>query len=138
VASGFDPGALLGGSYPLEDGTRIRLRLARVSDGPAIRALIAAEAERGGAGVEHAWRSGELEVARLIHFDPRRHCVLAAMALIDGRETLVGVGSIPLDGPDEFDPEILVVHPRVGFGLAELMTAALVGRAQAIARARAA
>lgn len=131
VAQSFDPGALLGRSYPLGDGTRIRLRLARASDAAAIRSLISAQAGSAGA-------AAELEAARLIHFDPRSHCVLAAMALVDGRETLIGLGSISLEGEAEPDPEVVVVHPGVGRGLAELMRAALIGRAQAIARARAA
>jgi hypothetical protein len=127
VAESFDPGALLGSSYPLQDGTRIRLRLARLSDGQAICALIA---RHGGASA-----SPELEAARLVHHDPRRRCVLAATALLEGRETLVGVGSIPLDGREDPDPDLVVTDGRVAGAVGELLRAALIGRARAIARA---
>jgi|GEM_PF-3151941 len=129
MVGGFDPGALLGGSYPLADGTRIRLRLARAGDLSAIRELLSSEPGR---------LPAELDLVRLIHSDPRRRFVLCATALIDSRETLVGVGSIPLSRAGAPAPDLVVTDRRLGRGLRELVESALVGRAEAIARDRAA
>lgn len=125
MAQSFDPGALLGSSYVLDDGLRVRLRLARSSDSALIRGLLGRLGRQPDA----------LELARLVHFDPRRRCIICATALIDSAETLVGVGAIDLDRPGE--PEIMIVDARHGDGLSELLFAALLGRAAA-AGARAA
>jgi hypothetical protein len=129
VSASFDPGALLGASYALSDGSRVRLRLARSSDAPEVRALLASLGE----GAQPV----DLEVGRLVHFDPRKRCVLAATALVDGRETLTGFGSIAIDGTNAV-PDAVVVGPQAAPGVAELLTDALIGRAEAIARTRAA
>ena len=126
MARSFDPGALLGSSFTLDDGVRVRLRLARSSDSAMIRALVA----RVGS------RPEELQLARLVHFDPRHRAVICATALIDSTETLVGVGAIDLDGTGE--PEVVIVDGEHSQALPELLAAALAGRATAAAEARAA
>jgi hypothetical protein len=126
VARSFDPGALLGSSFTLDNGVRVRLRLARGSDSALIRGLVA----RLGS------RPEELELARLVHFDPRRRAVICATGLIDSTETLVGVGAIELDGTSE--PELVIVDAEESEALTELLAAALAGRATAAAGARAA
>jgi hypothetical protein len=122
MASSFSQGTLLGGSYPLPGGLRIRLRLARGSDSAAIRALIGADRDAGAAV--------DLDLARIVHFDPRRQCVLCATALLDGRETLVAVGSVVVsDGRQA--TELLVIDDSLA-GLDELMREALGARAGAL------
>ncbi len=128
MAFQFDPGALLGRFYPLEDGFRVCLRIARPSDGAAIRALF----ERLGDPVP-----SELEVARLARFDPRWRCVICATALLDGSERMIGIGSIDLNGPVA-EPDALIVDPEAPGTLAPLLAGALVGRANALVRGRAA
>jgi hypothetical protein len=78
----------------------VRLRLAGPSDRDAVRDLLARR------GLE----AGDLELRRLLAFDPGRRHVLAAFALLEGHETLVGVGAID-NGEDA--PDILVVDARV-------------------------
>jgi hypothetical protein len=73
----IDPGALLARTWRLDDGFRVRLRLARC-------------------GVEVT----ELEVSRLVRPDPRREVTICAAAPVDGTEEVVGVGSISYDDPD--------------------------------------
>ena len=126
MASGFDPGALLGASFPLADGTRVRLRLARWTDSAMIDRLFA-EAGAGEDGL----------VGRLVQFDPRERVVLCAMALIDGSETLVGVGALDVAGAG-VEPGLVVARPEMEADLRELLTSALRGRAEALIRARAA
>jgi hypothetical protein len=120
--------ALLGDSYPLRDGFRVRLRMARSSDAAPIRGLL----DR----VDFA--AGDLDLARLVQFDPRRRCVLCAAALIDSTETLVGVGSIALDTGGLPEPDTLVVAEEHAEGVAELLAGALMDRAAYAAQARAA
>lgn len=127
----FDPGALLGRTYPLEDGSRVRLRLARSSDAAAVRTLLRRQADLAEQTVP------DLELARLVSFDPRDRCVICATGLIEGAERLIGVGSIPLDG-DGAEPEWLIIDPASPPGLRSLLIGALVGRASALGRDRAA
>ena len=133
----FDPGALLGRFYPLEDGSSVSLRVVRSSDAAQIRELFERRAQADGVAPQPLV---DLAPARLVSFDPRRRCVLAATALIDGGERLVGVGSIGLDEVTEAEPrpEVVVVDPDANGGVAQLLSAALTGRAEALARDRAA
>ena len=64
--------------------------------------------------------------------------MICALALIDSRETLVGLGAIELDGNPDTQADVLVVDERVTEGLEDLLVATLAGRAGALARARAA
>jgi hypothetical protein len=125
VLSAFDPGALMSQSYALPRGPRVRLRLAGRGDAAAIAALLV----RCGVSPE------QLEPGRLVRFDPRRRAVICALALIDSRETLVGLGAIELDGNPDTQADVLVVDERVTEGLEDLLVAALTGRAGALARA---
>ena len=125
MAERFDPGALLGSSFALGAGARVRLRLARGSDAALIRSLVA----RAGTLPE------EIEFARLVHFDPRRRVVICATALIDGAETLVGVGARDLDGDE---PEVIIVDANHADALSSLLGAALAARVTATGASRAA
>lgn len=128
MSPAFDPGALLGRSYVLARGPRVRLRMPRPHDAPAISALLRGQGRA----------AGELDLARLVRFDPRRRLVICAGALIDRHETMVGVGAIQLDGETIAPPELLVVDRELTEGLDVLLERALVGRAVALARSRAA
>jgi hypothetical protein len=128
VSASFDGHPLLGDSYALDGGLRVGLRLARSSDAASIRELL----ERLGLDRE------DLQAARLVHFDPRRRCVLCATSLIGASETLVGVGAIELDPDRAAVPDTLIVDGQQRAGLAELLTSVLLARASAVARSRAA
>jgi hypothetical protein len=124
MAGSFFPGALLGHVYELDDGTTARLRLARGTDIRAIRELLDGDRQ-------------DLSVAQLLHFDPRREYVLCATALLDGRETLLGVGAIKLDGEDA-EPDLLVTGDQAGEQVHRLLRDALAGTARSFSRSRAA
>lgn len=121
----FDPGALLSRTYALPRGPRVRLRLARPRDEPAIRALTA----------EHGIEPDSLELERLIRFD-RRRLVICATALVGAGEVLAGLGAIDLAPGAK--PRPVLVDGRLTDGLDDLLAAALSGRAHAITRPRAA
>jgi hypothetical protein len=122
----FDPGALLGRSFSLAHGPRVRLRLARMRDLPAIQALF----ERRGIVAD------ELERARLVRVDPRERIVICATALIGSGEKIVGIGAIDIDPQAASEPSVLVVDDRASEGLDRLLASALVGRARGLARGR--
>ncbi len=129
ISTNFDPGALLARSYVLTRGPRVCLRLSRSRDRDGLRRLF--ERQRRA--------PDELELARLTRFDPRRRLVICATALIGSAETVVGVGAIELaDGNlgDASGPELVVVDEAATEGLGELLSEALLGRAQALERGR--
>ena len=130
MTEGFDPGALLARSYTLPRGPRVCLRLARTRDAGGIADLLWSHG--------HGQQPDELELARLVRFDPRRQIVIVATALVDSRETVVGVGAIELDQGPRLLPSFVLADEHLTEGLSELLTAALVGRAQLLARDRAA
>jgi hypothetical protein len=103
-------------TFPVPGGPDVHLRLAGRSDRPLIRALL----ERRGVHAE------ELELGRLLAFDPARRQVLCALAPIDGHQTLVGLGAIDL-GEDA--PDALVVDERTP-AVAEVLGRVLVERAR--------
>ena len=87
MAEGFDPGAMLARFDVLPRGPRVCLRLARPRDAAGIVDLF----------WSHGLEPDELEVARLVRFDPRRRIAICATALIDSVETVVGIGAIHLE-----------------------------------------
>ena len=110
-------------THPLENGPRVRLRLAWRGDAAAVADLLARR------GLD----AGDLEIGRLLAFDPAQRVVLCAFAPIDGQETLVGIGAVDLG--EEADPDTLVVDERLaGGGLATLLGDALAERARAHGR----
>ena len=114
----MDPGALLARSYPLPDGGRVRLRLLRRSDAAAVRVLLAT-----------AWAvPDDLELQRLLRFDPRRRLAIAAVSLRARGEALLGAGAIDLAPGAE--PDLIVVDPDHDAALEELIAGALRARAR--------
>ena len=110
-------------TYPLEDGPRVRLRLAWRGDAAAVADLLA----------RRDVAADELEIGRLLAFDPACRTVLCAFAPIDGQETLVGIGAIDLC--EDGEPDTLVVDERLaGGGLSGLLHDVLVSRARARGR----
>src|SRR2546429_3754928 len=96
-----DPGALLSRSYELPSGPRVRLRLARPTDLPGIRTLLA---ERG-------LPATEIGLERLVRYEPRRRAVICATAPLDGTEAAAGVGAVVLE--PHAAPDILGVDRHV-------------------------
>ena len=86
-------------TFPVPGGPPVRLRLAGPSDrAPAIALLQA----RG-------LPADELDVRRLLAFDPARRHVLCALAPLDGGEVLAGIGAIDFGAEA---PDVLVIDER--------------------------
>ena len=123
----FDPGALLARTYDLPRGPRVRLRLPQRRDLPGIAALLRAAGRN----------PDQLELARLLHANPRERLVICATALLGASEVVAGVGAIGLTAPIG-EPQLVVVDRELTDGLDALLHQALAGRASAIVRGRAA
>jgi hypothetical protein len=120
----FDPGAMLSRTYALPDGPRVRLRLPQARDAADVRLLGDPPPT-------------DLELTALLRHDPRRRLVICATALVGGREAVVGIGAIDLDG-EAAEPAVLRADPAGGEALPELIGEALVGRARTMGKLRAA
>ena len=108
-------------THLLGDGTRVGLRLARARDETPIKALLA----------RTGMRYSDLDVARLVRFDPRRRMVVCASELHHGTELVVGLGAIRLDSDR---PDLVVADDRLSEKLSELVSDSL----RKLQRARAA
>jgi hypothetical protein len=106
----MDPGAMLATTHELDDGTRVRLRLARPSDVPMVRAFFG----DGPAEVDAL-------VRRFTFYDPRERVVLAATMLDAGFERIVALGDAAFDDL----PEVVVDQEMEDRGLDDLMADAV-------------
>ena len=104
-------------TFPVPGGPPVRLRMAGPSDGPLVGALL----ERRGLP------TADLDVRRMLAFDPARRHVLCALAPLDGAEVLAGVGAI--DFGEEF-PDLLVVDDRFAPGLGDVLGRVLIERSR--------
>ena len=111
--------------YLLPVGFRVCLRLVRPRDEAGVARLF--------------WINGrepdQLALARLLRFDPGRISICAT-ALVEGMETVLGIGVIDLTPGAPAAPELVLVDESAGPGLDELLSEALRGRAAALARNR--
>src|SRR6478735_12222810 len=96
-------------THALPGGPPVRLRLARRGDAAAVAELLA------GRGIAAA----EVDLARLLSFDPAVRAVICACAPVDGRETVVGIGAIDLR--EDADLDTLVVDEARTDGLGRLL-----------------
>jgi hypothetical protein len=73
-------------THELDDGSRVRVRLARPSDSAAVQAFL-----------EDA---PELSVRRLTYYDPHERLTLVALALDEGSEQIVGLAEVVFGGDE--------------------------------------
>jgi hypothetical protein len=105
-------------THALPGAPPVRLRLARRGDAGRVAELLADR------GIE----ASEVDVARLLAFDPSARAVVCACAPVDGRETVVGIGAIELRAGAE--PDTLVIDEDRTDGLGTLLGRALRRRAE--------
>jgi hypothetical protein len=74
----------LDGSTTLADGQRLRLRMPQGADAPRLRELLA------GLGLG----ADDLELSRILRFDPRDRVAVVATVLADRCEVLVGLAAM--------------------------------------------
>ena len=99
-------------------GQRVRLRLLRSADAPAVGELM------DQVGVE----SDELQLQRLGRFDPRERVAIAAVSPRPRGEAMLGLGTI--ERAPGARPDFVLVDPECGPELEGLIASALVARAR--------
>jgi hypothetical protein len=104
-------------TFPVPGGPPVRLRMTGPMDGPAAAALLA----------RHGLPAADLDVRRLLAFDPARRHILCALAPIDGTEVLAGLGAIDF-GEDA--PDLLVVDERFPPALGDVLGRVLIERSR--------
>ena len=104
-------------TFALASGPRVRVRLGMPRDAGRVASLL------GDLGVE----ASELDLRRLLTYDPSRRRVALAFAPMDGRDVLVGLGAIELRPDAEVDT--LLVDDRVADGLRDFLAGLLAQRA---------
>jgi hypothetical protein len=94
--------------HTLPEGTRLRLRLPQVRDRVGLVELL----DR--LGLE----AGDLDVARILRFDPRGRTVVCATVWTGTSETMTGIvaGAKDADGPD-----LLVADERLTPGVSDVL-----------------
>ena len=113
-------------THGLVDGVRVHLRLARLGDLGAVRALLDRR------GIE----ADDRTLRALLDFHPADRAVLCAFAPLGGSPTLVGIGAVDLAAGHE--PDTLVVDERLARGVGELLVSELDARVRMRARRAAA
>ncbi|HEX6391513.1 MAG TPA: hypothetical protein VFZ89_18760 [Solirubrobacteraceae bacterium] len=103
---------LLNSHTTLPDGSRVRVRLPQASDRAGLRALH----DRLGLHLE------DLDIARMLRFDPQALAVGCATVWNGSRETVVGYGAIHLR--DE-EPHLLICDEATAPGVRDALDAAL-------------
>ena len=107
----LDPGAMLSATHGLNDGSRVRLRLARPTDPPRIAATLASESRS----------------RRSAFYDPRERLAIAATRPGAGGEEIVGVAEVDLERPE---PEVVVADEARRSGVRRLLAHATAALAQ--------
>jgi hypothetical protein len=105
---------LLDTHHTLPEGIRLRLRLPQTRD----RAEVVELLDRLGLD------AGELDVARVLRFDPKTHAVVCATVWTGSGETMVGIVAGARDGDV---PELLVADEALTPGVGAALLATLGG-----------
>ena len=123
----IDPGAMLSTTHELDDGTRVRLRLTRPSDGSPVRQFLE------GLSAETRTRRflaptpaiSESTVRHFTFYNPRERLILAATMLIDGRERIVGLADAAFLGTGLAEIGVVVDDDAQGRGLGKMLSEAV-------------
>lgn len=127
-AGGFvDPGAMLAASHELESGLGIRLRLARPTDAERVRAFLERQSPETRAlrFFTAMPRVSDATVRHFTFYDPREVMIVAATALIDGHEEVVGLADIALLATGLAEIGVLVDERHQGEGIGRVLTEAI-------------
>ena len=120
-----DPGTLLATTHPVGDDLRVRLRLARPSDGPRVREFLdGLSSETRARRFLHAMPVvSEALVRHFTFYDPRARLVVVAVAMDGGtREEIVGLADMVHLGTGLAELGVVVDDRRQGRGVGKLLT----------------
>jgi GNAT superfamily N-acetyltransferase len=122
-----DPGAMLSKTHELADASRVRLRLTRPSDAPAVRAFLerlTAET-RTLRFLAPAPIVSDALVRHFTFYDPRERLMLAATMPADGTERIVGLADAAFLATGLAEIGIVVDDASQGRGLGKVLSEAV-------------
>lgn len=117
-----DPGALLATTHEVGGGLRVRLRLARPSDGGRVAAFLerlSPESRRRRFFAEEDDRAAM--VRRFTFFAPQQRLVVAATVLTTGGEEIVGLADVTLLDTGQAELGVVVDDAHQGRGVGRLL-----------------
>jgi RimJ/RimL family protein N-acetyltransferase len=122
-----DPGAMLGAAHELDSGLTVRLRLARPTDTQAVRAFLERQsAETLARRFFTAMpRVSDATVRHFTFYDPREVLIVAATALIDGHEEVVGLADVALLATGLAEIGVVVDERHQGAGVGRVLSEAI-------------
>src|SRR4051794_12117715 len=114
-----DPGAMLSSTHELADGSRVRLRLTRPTDGDRVRAFLE--------GLTQETRSSVPDsiVRDFTFYDPRERLMLGATMPIDGSERIVGLADAAFLPTGLAEIGVVVSDDAQGQGLGKVLSEAV-------------
>ncbi|HEV2075178.1 MAG TPA: GNAT family protein, partial [Thermoleophilaceae bacterium] len=122
-----DPGAMLARAHELDSGLTVRLRLARPTDARRVREFLERQSQDT---ISRRFftampRITETTVRHFTHYDPRQVTIVAATALIDGAEEIVGLADVALLDTGLAEIGVIVDDRHQGEGLGRLLSEAI-------------
>jgi acetyltransferase len=119
-----DPGTLLATTHEVEDGVRVRLRLARPSDATNVREFLeglSPETRRRRFFTAMPGVSDAI-VRHFTFYDPRERLIVVAMAMTDHHEVLVGIADVALQETGVAELAVVVDDESQSLGVGKLLT----------------
>ncbi len=122
-----DPGAMLAAAHELDSGLMVRLRLARPTDTEAVRAFLERQSPETLARrfFTAMPRVSDATVRHFTFYDPREMLIVAATALIDGHEEVVGLADVALLATGLAEIGVLVDERHQGEGVGRVLSEAI-------------
>ncbi len=112
-----DPGALLATTHEAGGGLRVRLRLARPSDALGVREFLEGASPDGSV-------AGSV-VRDFTFVNPRQRLVVAASAVLGGRNRIVGLADVEFTGTGVAELSVVVDEGTRNRGVGKLLTEAV-------------
>lgn len=122
-----DPGAMLARTHELESGQRIKLRLTRPSDAERVREFLERQSAQTRARrfFTAMPRISDATVRHFTFYDPRELLIVAATALIEGSERIVGLADVALLATGLAEIGVLVDEEHQGEGIGRVLAEAV-------------
>ncbi len=122
-----DPGTLLSTIHEVDDGLRVRLRLARPSDAQRMQEFFdgLSDEARHRRFFSAVPRVSETLVRHFTFYDPRERLVLVAVAMVGHSEEIVGVADVALQDTLVAELGVVVDEERQGMGVGKLLSEAM-------------
>jgi acetyltransferase len=119
-----DPGTLLATTHEVDDGVRVRLRLARPSDATQVRDFLenlSPETRRRRFFTAMPEVSDTI-VRHFTFYDPRERLIVVAMGMSDHHEVLVGLADVALQETGVAELAVVVDDDSQSLGVGKLLT----------------